>query len=414
MYRFPYTGSLRNRNGTMNSFTKLPIEKCTALLGIQDRKERRYRYIKGSDDLLCLDDVPSLRQNAGRIDYARPLDMKARRTVHHLEYDGKYLKTMKADAVKAYIILHFLMTDFTAGTIERAQFSELSREAGCTERTARASLLSLAGEGYITYEKINARYFRASICGYADMFRKAKDGGHGYLTMSREAAGRILSLKRINDIRIAVVSLFESVQNERNSSSKELCALIPFERFRQAMPGYMRPCHIRKAAESLSGLIGDFSETYREYRVKLDGIFNPRPLQNAARQEARTAIRERFRNMQSCIDAFNRELEETLSVNREMFEPMLPFGLSFDTRSKTLSPEDVKSYRLSPISYNSDIIESLSSIAVTFNLPTVLRAVSVYYREYVNGSRKVEVRNVAGLITAIVKEELLIQETCTA
>lgn len=398
----------------MNSFAKIPIEKCTALLGIQDRKERRYCYIKGSDDLMCLDDTAELRRNAGKIDYLRKLDTKARRTIHRLEYNGSYLKTMKAGSVKVYIILHFLISDFTSGTIDRALFSEVSREAGCTERTVRASLDSLASEGYITYKKLNARYFSAEICGYAEMFRKAKDGGHGYITMSREAVSRILSLHGINDLRIGVVSLFESVQNERNSSSKALGAVIPFDRYRQAMPGYMRPCHIRKAVETLSGLFGEFSETYREYLVKLDNVFNPRPVQNAVRQEARSAIRERFNKIQRCAEAFNKELEESLCVNQDMAEPLRSCGLKYYILNQKISPDEVSSFRFRDIHYNAELIESLSGIAVTFNIPVVLQAISVYYSEYVNGSSRIDVKNVPGLITAIVKDELRLQEPYTA
>ena len=414
LYCFSYIRGPDPKKNTMNSFAKIPIEKCTALLGIQDRKERRYRYIKGSDDLMCLDNDAELRKNAGNIDYLRTLDMKARKTVHRLEYNSTYLKTMKAASVKVYIILHFLVTDFTSGTIQRAMFSELSREAGCTERTIKASLESLRDEGYITYEKLNARYFSASVCDYAGMFRKAKDGGHGYITMSLEAASRILSLRRINDLRIAVVSLFESVQNERNSSAKELGAVIPFDRYMEAVPGYMRPCHIRKAVEALSGLLGEFSETYKEYRVRLDGVFNPRPIQNTIRQQARTVIRERFADIQRCVEAFNRELEESLCVNHEMSELFRPLGLKYNFLNQKISQEEIKNFRFSEIHYNADLIDSLSGIAVTFNLPIVLKAISVYYREYVNCSRSIEVKNVPGLITAIVKDELRLQEPYTA
>lgn len=390
----------------MNKFAKLPIESLIRILGIQE--DRRYyslfRYRKGSDELVSLKD-PDIRKYD--VDYFRELDGAAKKRVRQLIFNGKYEHTAKICEIKTFIYLHFVLTDLTNGKAEHITFKEIGERTGCTERTVKASLNALVRDGFISYEKLNARYLDITLLGYKNMFKKAKDGGHGYFTMTSEACGSILDLKRLNDIRVALISIYESVRNEYVSPSKTLGALISFDEYKKALPEYLRPCHIRESVQTLSGVFGTFTETYKEFRVKLSGMFSARPIQNALLREARSAIRDHFISIRSAIDDFNRELESTLRISQECLDRLRTYGINCYCFIDTVSKDDVDHWKLKGLEYNTGTIESLAGIAVNFDLSMVLKAIGTFYENYILGDRAVD--NLPGLITSIIKDNLKLQ-----
>lgn len=386
----------------MNRFAKLSIAYTTQLLGIQqDRALMSMYYLRGTDQLVNIDD-PDI--DTADIDYRRTVKASDRKKARFLFYKkSTYEKTLKINVIKLFLLLNFEITDLTNGIAEKVSYGEMGEKMGCTVKTVRAALEALSESAYISYTKLNPRYFTAKLLNYKDMFKKAKDGGQGYLSISSDALNTILSLRHLNDIRIAMVSIFESVKNEMTSPSKTLGAVIPISSFKKALPDYLRPCHIRKSIVSLSG-IGEYREDYQEYRVKLSSGFSCRPIQNALRQEAKVRIRDHFKDFSAAVDTVNREIDVSLSISGDSLHRLRELGAGFLEYNFRLDPESKDKWKLKPLTWNSDLIDSLAGIAVNFETDLVIDAINTYYMEYVNAG--IQVANIPGLITSIIKDEL--------
>lgn len=393
----------------MNVFAKIPIEKTLSLLSIQDETEiqkARYYYLKNSDEIINAADLKQLDAHAGQLDYTRKLDAKARLRIHRLTHnDNSHVPTVKADPIKVYLYIHFCLTDYTKGIAEEMSLAETAQAVGCTEKTVTAALNTLEEKGYISYRKLNPKYVTVTVNDYAEMFRKAENGGHGYLSFGQEGLEKILKLRHLNEIRIALISVFEACQHEYKSASKSLTTIISIDRYKEALPNYIRPCHIHEALNSLNNDVIVFSNNkYRDYRVSVSRSFSSKPVQNSIRQEARHVIRERFRDIAATIEEINREMEATLSISGDWGKRLRPFGIRITAFNQLIEKEDVECFRFRELHYTSDLIESLSEVAVNFDLTAVLHAIGTYYTSYVRGDVKID--NIPGLITSIIKEEM--------
>ena len=131
-------------------------------------------------------------------------------------------KSLKRSSFLTLLSLYALHADDN-GTIYYMDPNFIAAKLGLTRRTVLKSLAVLKEQSYIDY--IKSPYmpgcFDVLLFNYKKMFQKKEQGGTGYLELIKEDLLNIISLKSIDEVRIAI----RSFHITRNSSTSRM---IPF------------------------------------------------------------------------------------------------------------------------------------------------------------------------------------------
>ena len=95
--------------------------------------------------------------------------------------------TLSRNAILVFVYLHFLSPDEN-GFIRMVNVQEAAEFLHCCPRTVRNSLNALASSGYIAVRKLEniPCHYSVFLSDFRDYFRTAKEGGRGYLLLTRE------------------------------------------------------------------------------------------------------------------------------------------------------------------------------------------------------------------------------------
>lgn len=372
----------------MNNYAKISIESLSSILGIQDVKRhvRNFAYLKNSDELLYLAD-PSV--SFGDIDTSRSLDQAACKKVKALVYgNSSYEKTLRTSAVKLFVLLNFCITDLTHGVADHVDARELAGILGCNIKTVRASIGTLDQLGYLSSRQQNAFFYRITISGYKSMFKKACSGGKGFFVVTKEGMEDILSLEHINDLRAFFVSLFYSSKNEISQST--IGAVISLKRYLEALPHYVRPCHVRRSLFSLAERFGSFREGYKEFSVELKNAFSAASAIRRMKKSLKTEVRKEMGSFKNIITEINKEMVTNLYLSSDNIRRLLDKGIQVDdTPVRFSSAEEAKKNSFLLIEESERLLDKLADLAVKTSVPLVMQAVTLFYNQYIQKGLKV-------------------------
>lgn len=106
-------------------------------------------------------------------------------------------------AIKLLLYLHFCSVT-GAGVIEDVSISRLSEKIGISQRNIHYCLKRLERDGYIAYGRngYGPGHYSVILKGYENYFKKASEGGRGYLTLSLDCLKKLLLSHSVNQMRL--------------------------------------------------------------------------------------------------------------------------------------------------------------------------------------------------------------------
>ena len=360
----------------MKKWANIPIKYLSEILGIQISRRRTAVF---------------------DVDNSGSLSPEEYRRLSITEFDSKNVRTMKAYAVKLYLLLFFLAN--SRGVGEYVPISELSTSLGCTDRTVLNSLRRLSDSGYVSFAKLNPRYLSFSISGYnADLFSDMKHGGKGFITMSDASAAEFLSLEKLNDLRLALSCLIRCNLNGLKSTSKISASIISVSDFKASLPSYIRPSDIKRSILRIAPHIGRVEERYKEYSVFLSDTLAARKQYEACRRQSRLEIKAHTDELMLIVTDLNSSLR-TLGLPgvRNMLR-LKEAGIEdtdviYDTENKHIALPY----------FSSKDIDSLASLAAQFGTEDVMAAIDEFVSTYC--LRDIEFSSPAAAVTSIINEK---------
>lgn len=143
-------------------------------------------------------------------------------------------KTLNHNSLNLFILLHFQFPD-SNGLVRMFDAEEAAETLHCHVRTVMNNLKNLQNAGYISFVKTDIPYsFHVFLSEYKTYFKKASEGGRGYLRMSKDLFCKILQLSTINGTRLAVRNLIYSLDEKRKGRSMERS----YKEIQQDLPDY--------------------------------------------------------------------------------------------------------------------------------------------------------------------------------
>lgn len=157
-------------------------------------------------------------------------------TYHNEKAMFGYQPRLKNNAVKVFLILHF-MRPGSHGEIMNVNLKKIANLIGCQSRTVLRALDYLSEYSYISYCRGTcAGTVNLIISKYDEYHKPSREGGRGYITLTKEFLEKILSLKNINLLRIVLrvyMKLDQEAQNNDNVSID-----ISYEDLERYLPDY--------------------------------------------------------------------------------------------------------------------------------------------------------------------------------
>ena len=173
-----------------------------------------------------------------------------------------------------FLDLHFCSPSAT-GVVADVSAAHLAEECKIAVKTAYEALHGLESKTYIHLNTDTRGSYTILVEGYDKYFLPAKEGGRGYVTLTQEIFRQLLSVKDdINAVRYAIRAY---IGIDMDASRNPSCELTHGETVRQALsylPGYFRPCHLKKLlTESLPTMLSMVGEFGKSLVIRLDPKF---------------------------------------------------------------------------------------------------------------------------------------------
>lgn len=173
-------------------------------------------------------------------------------------------------SILLFMYLH-LCTPSSIGVINGFHIPTAAKFLQCDQKTVHASLKCLQKKKYITYLPDARRgYYIVLISGYMDYFKKASEGGRGYIQISNDLLKQLIDIKKLNTIRLFLRIYFDVDSMHRNNVN-DLIISKAMEELRRYLPKYLKPRKI----ESLLSCSQDLFEIHfgKKYTFKLNSSY---------------------------------------------------------------------------------------------------------------------------------------------
>ena len=158
---------------------------------------------------------------------------------------GKRLP-LNRNAILLFLLLHYIKPDKN-GNIKNFDVADAAAYLHCTERTVRNNLATLETQEYITLEKTEIPgYFHIHICGYKNYFKKANEGGTGYVTFTEPLLQTLVAQKRLNALRLTIRTILYTMEDEQKGTVFERSYID----MRRGLPKYITNKDIRNILDS--------------------------------------------------------------------------------------------------------------------------------------------------------------------
>ena len=266
--------------------------------------------------------------------------------------------TLSRNAILVFVYLHFLSPDEN-GFIRMVNVQEAAEFLHCCPRTVRNSLNALASSGYIAVRKLENSPCQYSVflSDFRDYFRTAKEGGRGYLLLTRETFLALAGQSTINSLRLAVRSILSFADGRERADAQNPRS---YPEIARALPGYCSRKHILAETDrDAFRKIFDVQSDRYTIRMRIRADFDPAGASDLLRKDCESAV----------LDLL-----------------------------KELNKNASRAHRLS---FTKAEMRDISGIALRYSVPNVLHAIRQVMREYIETDRAV--KNVGALIRTYAK-----------
>jgi len=148
------------------------------------------------------------------------------------------------NAILLLLLLHLSHPD-SNGIIRSFDCDEAADILGCHKKTVVNNLKILDRENYIFIQKRDIPYHYSVIfCHYKTYFNKAKDGGRGYITLTRSTFDQLCKMPTLNSLRLAIRSIIdteEALENKTRIQEKS------YRELKRDLPNYVTREKIEEA-----------------------------------------------------------------------------------------------------------------------------------------------------------------------
>lgn len=291
-----------------------------------------------------------------------------------------YVSTLKTNGIKLLLVLH-MMNPNSYGHIFELPVSKLKLVMKCDRKTVKANLDRLKQYGYIDFVEASKRgLINVVLKGYEDYFKPAKEGGRGFLTISKELVEALLTIEDLTTLRLFLHQLVDA-DNHSHTVKKVFEKTYP--ELLRALPEYYKPNHVKK------GLRQNLNNPIFQLRVEDKVVF----ILNQ-KYDARTVKAEAIKNSKECLTKYFEELNDNfVKVNEGELCPE-------ECLQEAFCKASVKEYE--PFVVGHGVIEDLAKMSLQVSLEDIKSALDFVYMTYVLNHRIIE--NMAGLVYSLIPD----------
>lgn len=287
-----------------------------------------------------------------------------------------YAKRLKRQGILLYLLYHMASPD-EFGIVSDIAIKDIARELGCSEKAVRYNNRLLEEYGYIkTSPSIIPGAVHVLLPEYPSYFRKANEGGRGFITLSKDLFHSLKEIRSTNQLRIMLkVMLVTDGKNELHTSFQQSYADL-----RRFLPGYCKRNVIKKALSgSPSPLMGISLETYT-VRFQLNPDHNAKKIKERLRIYNEGVIRREVSAISSTIRTALSQ--KTIPVFSDHF---------FAKMQREDAPDAYRELKISD-----QEIKNMAQLSLEYSTDLVLHALSRIYRSFVCSGENI--LNLGGLV----------------
>lgn len=291
-----------------------------------------------------------------------------------------YQPRLKINAIKLLLVLNHLSE--TDGYGINIKINYLAEQLNCDKKTIKNNLEVLKKYNYILYnitETGNINFYLPEAENY---YKKAKDGGRGYLTVSSECLKELLSIKAINSLRLALRGLMEF---------DELCPKgftgynKTYKEIKHGLPRYCKKGIINTAASQISLFTVEFDAKAIHFFIKEE--FNAKKQKQVQLDYLEDYLNDFNTNFNLYISDYNNIASETYNIIKD-----IPCVKDFV----------VDANKPMHMVLHKDEIQDLAKLITQFSLEEVMMALSQVYNTYYSKGNRTDIKNLGAVIRKLI------------
>lgn len=281
------------------------------------------------------------------------------------------------------LLYYHLLANTEDGILKNVSIKQIAQSLGCNEKTVIANNQLLCKRGYIYQSNaLDKNCINVCICNYKKAFLPASQGGRGYFTLSSELFEELVSIKTTNLLRIVLKQLLE-FDEKGNSEEEEKQLNKSYSELRRYLPGYCKPCVIRKTLKDTNILKFDTQKDY--VTIKMDRKYDCKKVKEERYEYTKNEISTQLANL-------TEETKNAITIG----------GAAFSNSYFRLKRID----NYSVWAFEDTQIVELSRLAVCYSIELVIYSLSEIYATYICGDKNKQIKNLGGLARNIITKYL--------
>ena len=297
--------------------------------------------------------------------------------VYHNEQNAfGYQVTLKTNAIKIFLLYHFLGVD-SIGFIKNVDLQELADRIGCDIKTIHNNNVLLQNYGYIHFSKVDAHRINVYLSDYENYLKPASHGGRGFLVMSKDVLEEVLKITSINELRITLRELmeFDSLKNQKTDSIEK-----SYSELRRMLPAYCKRNIIQKASNKLSMFLTEIKDNFVKFIIK--------PEYDAKKQKE-----EQLTYYEQELASFSQEFaKDVAEINTNIYSIRDSKFADFFTEPETI---EYRCWFFTKLE-----IADLASLCLQYSYDIVIKALQSIYKTY--KLRGTPIKNLGGLTRTVI------------
>lgn len=274
---------------------------------------------------------------------------------------------LKSNAIKLLLYFHFLRPDEN-GIIKNVSLKNTASYLKCDIRTIYNNMKLLDSYGYIKYTRTCEGTRNVLILSYKDAFKKAAEGGRGYIVVNKPLLDKLLLIDNIITLRLFIRNLVELDSYNKDDSAPINMITKSYRELKRELPSYCKKSIITKALSNKEELF-----FVRKTETGITFTLNEEYIGKRKRKEhTKYCTYQLNKFINELNESIRRQREGTLD-NADSYYAMLYSYIN--PRFITILPDDI---------YN------LAQLAVYFSLEQVKEALLLAWEYYQLKDQEIE------------------------
>ena len=299
-----------------------------------------------------------------------------KKVYHNEQNQFGYQETLKTNAIKMFLIYHFLGPD-SIGFLKNIDLQEVANIIGYDIKTIHNNNLLLKKYGYIHFTKVDTNRINVYLPEYENYFKPASHGGRGFLLMSKNILHEVLKISSINELRISLRELmeFDSLKNQKTDSIEK-----NYQELRRMLPAYCKRNIIQKASNKLSMFLTEIKDNLIKFTIK--------PEYDAKKQKE-----EQLTYYEQEITSFSQAFaHDVAEINTNIYNSKDSKFADFFTEPETV---EYRCWFFTKLE-----IADLASLCLQYSYDILIKALQSIYKTY--KLRGTPIKNLGGLTRTVI------------